>query len=61
MNAVNQFLELVKIRYAEIEIGKLERAEIICNAREAYADGKITAEQLDAVLRLNGNEQTRTR
>ena len=49
MTPIQQFYALVALRFIELEQAKLDRAELLLNAREAKEAGEITAEQYAAV------------
>ena len=60
MNVTQQFLEMVKERYREIEELKAEhkeRGEIIINITNAYVNGEISEEDYhDLIARACGQE-----
>ena len=43
--AVRQFVEIARQHYYSIQIGELERQEILLNIAQAELDNKITQEQ----------------
>lgn len=45
MNAVQQFIEIARQHYCAIQIGELERQEILLNIAEAELNKEITPEQ----------------
>ena len=58
MNARQQFFELIAARYYELELAKLERAEVLVNLKAAYRNGEISeADYQDLVARARAGTQ----
>lgn len=49
--ATVQFTEMVRIAHTTLQIGELERQEILLNIAEAELNGEITKEQADDLRR----------
>lgn len=47
-----QFLEIVRIEYALLQFGELERQEILLNIAESELDGEITRIQAQELRRF---------
>lgn len=56
--ALQQFYEMIARRFSEIEQAKLERADKVCEAWEAYQRGEITAAECDRrIAEIAGKKQ----